>query len=108
MLQNLMRMMRKDKKGFTLVELMIVVVIIGILIAIAIPVYRSIEANAKKRACQANQRSIKSQLEVYKADEATGSDAGRGGGLGSRVNDARRRSRVQGRRSKVESPRSKV
>jgi prepilin-type N-terminal cleavage/methylation domain-containing protein len=69
MLQNLMRKMKKGDKGFTLVELMIVVIIIGILIAIAIPIYRNIQSNAELRACQANLRSIKSQLEVWKADE---------------------------------------
>lgn len=72
MLQNLMRKMKKGNKGFTLVELMIVVVIIGILIAIAIPIYNSIQTAAERRACQANLRSIRSQLEVYKADELGG------------------------------------
>jgi len=63
------QMQRKDnQKGFTLVELMVVVVIIGILIAIAVPIYRNIQTNAQANACKANIRTIQGVLEVYKAD----------------------------------------
>ena len=59
--------MRKmmNKKGFTLVELMIVVVILGILVAIAVPIYSSVTKNAKKKACASNIRVIKGNLETY-------------------------------------------
>ena len=46
------------QKGFTLVELMVVVIIIGVLIAIAVPVYSTTQARAKETVCQANQRMI--------------------------------------------------
>ena len=60
-----------NQKGFTLVELMVVVVIIGILVAIAVPVYRNIQNNAAENACAANIRTIEGVLEVYKADTNT-------------------------------------
>lgn len=53
--------MRKmiNRKGFSLVELMVVVVIMGILIAVAVPLYGAITKNAEKRTCQSNMHSIR-------------------------------------------------
>lgn len=65
---KMLKAFMKSKKGFTLVELMVVVVIIGILTAIAIPVFNSVETNAKEKTCEANVRTIQSAIEVYRAD----------------------------------------
>ena len=52
----------KSKKGFTLVELMIVVVIMAILVAVAVPIYSAVTKNAKKKTCIANMREISAQI----------------------------------------------
>lgn len=62
-----MRMFRRDE-GFTLVELMVVVLIIGILVAVAIPVFNNATARARQRTCHANQRTIDGAVEQYLAD----------------------------------------
>ncbi len=65
----------KNQKGFTIMELMIVIVIIGILIAIAVPAYNSFRARAQERACQSNMRTLKTAAAIYFADTNTDATA---------------------------------
>jgi len=58
----------RNQKGFTIMELMIVIIIIGILIAIAVPAYQNFRARAQETACLANLRTIKSAWGLYIAD----------------------------------------
>jgi len=51
---------KNNKKGFTLVELMIVVAIIGVLTAIAVPVYNNVQEQASFNAHLANVRILQS------------------------------------------------
>ena len=55
----------KTKKGFSLVELMIVVVIMAILVAVAVPVYNAVSEGFRAKTCISNQRQIYGSVNNY-------------------------------------------
>ena len=62
------KLLRKSKKGFTLIELMIVVAIIGILAAIAIPNFLRFQLKSKTSEAKVNLAAIRTAEESYLAE----------------------------------------
>lgn len=60
----------KAKSGFTLVEILIVVVILGILAAIVVPQFTDASTSAKEASLRSNLQTMRSQLELYKAQHS--------------------------------------
>lgn len=59
----------RSNKGFTLVELLVVVLILGALAAIAIPRISQSAESAKINACKTNVDLLNTQIELYYANE---------------------------------------
>jgi len=59
---------KHQSQGFTLIELMIVVAIIGILAAIAIPQFANLVSKSQEGRCKANLGTIRSALSIYYGD----------------------------------------
>jgi prepilin-type N-terminal cleavage/methylation domain-containing protein len=67
----LAKMMHRQE-GFTLIELMIVILIIGILVGIAVPVFLSAQSSAQRRTCESNRRTVVSSADIYAGNQTNG------------------------------------
>jgi len=73
----------KSRKGFTLIELMIVIAIIAILAAILIPNFIRARAQSQLSACEANEKNVATALEMYATDNGGNYPTGSGTALPS-------------------------
>jgi prepilin-type N-terminal cleavage/methylation domain-containing protein len=64
-------MNNKQDKGFTLVELLIVIVILGILATVTVFAVRGITTQGQESACKAGLKTVATAVEAYSAQEGT-------------------------------------
>jgi prepilin-type N-terminal cleavage/methylation domain-containing protein len=62
--------LEQNQRGFTLIEIVIIIVVLGILAAVAIPKYQDITGEAKEAACRASLGSIRSGVTIFYANQA--------------------------------------
>ena len=68
-MKEMIKKMREERGGFTLAELLVVVAIVAVLVAIAVPLFSSSLTSAEDAVKKANERSVKAEVTTgYLAD----------------------------------------
>ena len=68
-MKEMIKKMREERGGFTLAELLVVVAIVAVLVAIAVPLFSSSLSSAEDAVKKANERSVKAEVTTgYLAD----------------------------------------
>src|SRR5215472_1475866 len=68
MFGGMIRMLRRDDRGFTLIELMIVILVILVLAAILLPQFGLARERARKASCVSNQRNLETAVAMWQTD----------------------------------------